>query len=450
MKEIIETDKLKQIISKIETIEQERLESADLPKEVIIYHLFPFLSPFDPCLAVLTKHLILKQNSIYSLGFYKNIGPRNAIIACKILNNQVLYGVSDENHEDKTKSVYDALDNKEKGRLLLHSRIAKQVIEDYPEVPSLYKKVLDSDFAALVTSLLIQFPNLAKIIKNNQCFNLELKVLGGDKGVLNMLYDRPQGFTLDLSEHDQFDNETVFEQIVRALRYTSITSFKAEECLLMETSSYIFTELPNLKYLQELHFKDNCLPESSIDELTKTLSDSSLVVLDISNTEEISIPSMKALASAIGKSNLTKLLMMDCDIDADRLEIIANIIPESKLRQLDLSNNDLQSESVVIIKKIIDTHKLEHLTMTYSGLSDCELQVIYMHTLMGPVLTKVTMLSTEIEDPNTSKKTKDSHQLVHFVQENAGVTKLEVSNFIDINNIDTQVAQECISLLGLE
>ena len=33
MTEIIETDKLKQIINKIETIEQERLESADLPKD---------------------------------------------------------------------------------------------------------------------------------------------------------------------------------------------------------------------------------------------------------------------------------------------------------------------------------------------------------------------------------------------------------------------------------
>ena len=33
MTEIIETDKLKQIINKIETIEQERLESADLLKD---------------------------------------------------------------------------------------------------------------------------------------------------------------------------------------------------------------------------------------------------------------------------------------------------------------------------------------------------------------------------------------------------------------------------------
>jgi len=34
MSEVIETDKLKQIISKIENIEQERLESADLLKDV--------------------------------------------------------------------------------------------------------------------------------------------------------------------------------------------------------------------------------------------------------------------------------------------------------------------------------------------------------------------------------------------------------------------------------
>ena len=34
MSEVIETDKLKQIISKIEVIEQERLESADLLKGV--------------------------------------------------------------------------------------------------------------------------------------------------------------------------------------------------------------------------------------------------------------------------------------------------------------------------------------------------------------------------------------------------------------------------------
>ena len=33
MKEVLETDKLKQIISKIETIEEERLESADLLKD---------------------------------------------------------------------------------------------------------------------------------------------------------------------------------------------------------------------------------------------------------------------------------------------------------------------------------------------------------------------------------------------------------------------------------
>jgi uncharacterized protein (UPF0335 family) len=33
MNEVIETEKLKQIISKIETIEQERLESADLLKD---------------------------------------------------------------------------------------------------------------------------------------------------------------------------------------------------------------------------------------------------------------------------------------------------------------------------------------------------------------------------------------------------------------------------------
>jgi uncharacterized protein (UPF0335 family) len=34
MNEVIETDKLQQIISKIEAIEQERLESADLLKDV--------------------------------------------------------------------------------------------------------------------------------------------------------------------------------------------------------------------------------------------------------------------------------------------------------------------------------------------------------------------------------------------------------------------------------
>ena len=34
MSEVIEADKLKQVISKIETIEQERLESADLLKDV--------------------------------------------------------------------------------------------------------------------------------------------------------------------------------------------------------------------------------------------------------------------------------------------------------------------------------------------------------------------------------------------------------------------------------
>lgn len=34
MNEVIETDKLQQIISKIENIEQERLESADLLKDV--------------------------------------------------------------------------------------------------------------------------------------------------------------------------------------------------------------------------------------------------------------------------------------------------------------------------------------------------------------------------------------------------------------------------------
>jgi len=34
MNEVIETDKLQQIIGKIETIEQERLESADLLKDV--------------------------------------------------------------------------------------------------------------------------------------------------------------------------------------------------------------------------------------------------------------------------------------------------------------------------------------------------------------------------------------------------------------------------------
>ncbi|MDC0865256.1 DUF2312 domain-containing protein [Rickettsiaceae bacterium] len=34
MNEVIETDKLKQIIGKIETIEQERVESADLLKDV--------------------------------------------------------------------------------------------------------------------------------------------------------------------------------------------------------------------------------------------------------------------------------------------------------------------------------------------------------------------------------------------------------------------------------
>jgi uncharacterized protein (UPF0335 family) len=34
MTEVIETDKLKQIIGKIETIEQERMESADLLKDV--------------------------------------------------------------------------------------------------------------------------------------------------------------------------------------------------------------------------------------------------------------------------------------------------------------------------------------------------------------------------------------------------------------------------------
>lgn len=34
MNEVIETDKLKQIIGKIENIEQERLESADLLKDV--------------------------------------------------------------------------------------------------------------------------------------------------------------------------------------------------------------------------------------------------------------------------------------------------------------------------------------------------------------------------------------------------------------------------------
>jgi len=34
MNEVIETDKLKQIIGKIETIEQERMESADLLKDV--------------------------------------------------------------------------------------------------------------------------------------------------------------------------------------------------------------------------------------------------------------------------------------------------------------------------------------------------------------------------------------------------------------------------------
>ena len=34
MSEVIESDKLKQVISKIETIEQERLESADLLKDV--------------------------------------------------------------------------------------------------------------------------------------------------------------------------------------------------------------------------------------------------------------------------------------------------------------------------------------------------------------------------------------------------------------------------------
>ncbi|MBT3544478.1 MAG: hypothetical protein HN488_03940 [Saprospiraceae bacterium] len=47
MSEVIETDKLQQIIGKIENIEQERMESADLLKDVFNEGLC-FLTPSSP------------------------------------------------------------------------------------------------------------------------------------------------------------------------------------------------------------------------------------------------------------------------------------------------------------------------------------------------------------------------------------------------------------------